>query len=309
MRSKIKLSDYYLSYINGVKEDYFHCRKKLKDISKEKQALIDYIEINKEDLFKYYKIDVLRYTIEWGQRKYNPSKALYQQVLKHIKHDTEEDNRECLIQCLKYCQCLEREYTSINNYNLILRKLKLKQADYIKIINKVYDKIQEYALKGYGYKFNYGIGTFCINYWKHYTNFNFKNYINFNESRKLKQKLLEQGYTPYNKEDAKKAQEAGVPYDGKQYLVYTTDAFWYEITFIKSKLFRKKELEYQRSEYIPIKFKGYTHAQLADNFINNEKDIYEFPVDIRVKLNMLLYKYPNKYLNFIRNADNLKYKY
>ena len=31
--------------------------------------------------------------------------------------------------------------------------------------------------------------------------------------------------------------------------------------------------------------------------------------DIKYKLNILLYKYPDKYLNFVRNAEATKYKY
>ena len=52
-----------------------------------------------------------------------------------------------------------------------------------------------------------------------------------------------------------------------------------------------------------------SYQDMADQLCNNLDDIVNLNVDIKYKLNILLYKYPEKYLNFVRNAEQSKYKY
>lgn len=53
--------------------------------------------------------------------------------------------------------------------------------------------------------------------------------INYPETNKLKQLLLDRGEIPYCKEDAEKAKLEGVPYNGKFYLVYhIEDDIWFQ---------------------------------------------------------------------------------
>ena len=47
----------------------------------------------------------------------------------------------------------------------------------------------------------------------------------------------------------------------------------------------------------------------AGKYCKDIDDIVNLNVDLKYKLNILLYMYPQKYLNFVRNADQSKYKY
>ena len=51
------------------------------------------------------------------------------------------------------------------------------------------------------------------------------------------------------------------------------------------------------------------YKELADKFCATDEDIYNLQVDIKYKLNILLYKDPTKYLRYVRTADQIKYKY
>ena len=46
---------------------------------------------------------------------------------------------------------------------------------------------------------------------------------------------------------------------------------------------------------------------MANQLCNTLDDIYNLQVDIKYKLNILLYKYPTKYLNYVRNAEPVSY--
>ena len=52
-----------------------------------------------------------------------------------------------------------------------------------------------------------------------------------------------------------------------------------------------------------------SYTAIADKFCKTKEDIYNLQVDIKYKLNILLYKDPTKYLRYVRTADQIKYKY
>ena len=97
-----------------------------------------------------------------------------------------------------------------------------------------------------------------------------------------------------------------IPYDGVDYKVYKNDSHYYEFTIIHSKLFTNRSIDYDRTEYINAKYRGLSYDKIAE-YCNSLDDIANLQVDIKVKLNILLYKDPAKYLNFIRNAEREKY--
>ena len=52
-----------------------------------------------------------------------------------------------------------------------------------------------------------------------------------------------------------------------------------------------------------------SYTRMAEELCKKEDDIYNLQVDIKYKLNILLYKDPTKYLNYVRNAEQDKNKY
>ena len=73
-----------------------------------------------------------------------------------------------------------------------------------------------------------------------------------------------------------------------------------ELDNIISKMIKDKFLQYEHTEYLANKYRGMSYKQIADTVCNTIEDIYNLQLDIRYKLNILLYKYPEKCLNFMR---------
>ena len=136
-----------------------------------------------------------------------------------------------------------------------------------------------------------------------------KQKIDFAATNKRKKELLEKGIKLYDEKEADWYRARNIPYDGVDYRVYIDKKFFYDINFVNSSIFGKKELDYQRTEYVHAKFRGLSYQEIADKYCNDIDDIVNLNVDIKYKLNIYLYKYPEKHNNFVRNDEqsNLNY--
>ena len=196
------------------------------------------------------------------------------------------------------------------NYNTSREFSKdIKFNTYRKYITAYYNKVHKCVLEGMGYKFSYGIGTYVINHWKlDTTRIKHKIHLDYAATNAKKKELISKGIKLYDDKEAAWYAARHIPYDAVDYRVYKEDTNWYEFTFIKSSIFRSSNLDYQRTEYVASKYRGMSYIQMANQLCNTLDDIYNLQVDIKYKLNILLYKYPTKYLNYVRNAEQCKYK-
>ena len=160
-----------------------------------------------------------------------------------------------------------------------------------------------------GYKFGYGIGTYIINHWKlDPKRIKNKVHLDYAATNAKKKELLAKGIKLYDDKEAAWYAARHIPYNAVDYRVYKESTDWYEFTFIKSDLSKHYSLDYQRTEYVASKYRGMSYTKMADTLCKTEEDIYTLQVDIKYKLNILLYKDPTKYLNYVRNAEQCKYK-
>lgn len=306
MTPDIKIKDFYLRYIHNAKkelEDYIQLGQTIKESI---LSLYNTINENKILILETFNINLDNYESEYINMVYNESESLYFNVINKLKINVKEDS-SLLILLVKYCVKLKEEHKNKINIIIAEKKLNLTLANYKKIVNEYFLKVHKFVLEGYGYKFSNGIGTYLINYYK--IDNPTKNAIDFAETNKRKKELLSKGYKLYDDREAAWYKARNIPYDGVEYRVYLDKKFYYDFTFINSKVFHKKELDYQRTEYVHAKLRGMSYQEMADKLCNNVEDIIKLNVDIKYKLNILLYKYPEKYLNFVRNVEQTKYKY
>ena len=85
--------------------------------------------------------------------------------------------------------------------------------------------------------------------------------------------------------------------------MFKVDDYVYQFRFDKSFVCNCRKPDYDRSEYVNAKLRGLSYKEIADTYCKTIEDIYDLPVDIRYKLNILLYKDSTKYLNFIRHVE------
>lgn len=309
MLPDITIKDYYLQFIHNANIDIVKYKENLNTISKVKEKLYDYIEDNKTILKDSFDINLEKIDIEWCYKQYNPKEYLYNIVIILLRNTIEHPNRIVLLQLAKYCNILRNEHKYNKLIELANKRKDIKFTVYRKYITAYYNKVHKCVLQGMGYRFSYGIGTYVINHWKlDLKRIKNKVHIDYAATNAKKKELLAKGVKLYDDKEAAWYAARHIPYNAVDYRVYKESTDWYEFTFIKSDIFRSNNLDYQRTEYVATKYRGMSYTRMAEELCHTEEDIYNLQVDIKYKLNILLYKDPTKYLNYIRNAEQCKYK-
>lgn len=310
MTPDIKFKNFYLQFINDAKSDYVKYKDLLKTSEDIKEDLYNTILKNKDIIKDIYNINLDNYNLEWINKSYNPDESLYKKVFKTYQTLDDDENKTHLLQLIKYCHALNRVNKFSKLMELTNKRKNLKFGEYRTIVSNYYNKVHQCVLEGNGYKFAKGLGVYCINYWKLDSNNIKKKVLDYAASNARKKELIARGVKIYDQKEADWYKARNIPYNAIDYRVFKDDDHWYEITFINSKLFKNtRAMDYKHTEYIIAGYRGMSYTQIADEFVNTIDDIYTLQVDIKYKLNILLYKYPTKYLNFIRNVEQRKYKH
>ena len=309
MLPDITIKGYYLQFIHNAKNDITKYKNNLEVTLSIKEQVYKYIEDNKAILNDSFNINLDDIEIEFCQKKYNPKEYLYNIVIKLLRNIDTHPNRIVLLQLAKYCNILRNE----NKYNKLIelanKRKDIKFGVYRKYVTAYYNKVHKCVLNGMGYKFSYGIGTYIINHWKlDPKRIKNKVHLDYAATNAKKKELIAKGIKLYDDKEAAWYEARHIPYNAVDYRIYKENTDWYEFTFIKSEIFKSNNLEYQRTEYVATKYRGMSYTQMAEELCHTEEDIYNLQVDIKYKLNILLYKDPTKYLNYVRNAEQCTYK-
>lgn len=306
MTPDINLKDYYYNFINDSKRDIIKYNDKLKTLYIELEDIHKLLSDNSKQIYNDFKIDINNFD-EFINKKYNEDNALFNSVIKFKKNN--DVNRMLLISIYRYCSVIKQIHTAHIKINIANKRKDIKFSKFRELVTKYYNKVHEVILNGYGYKYGYGIGTYCINRWKVVGDARAKTKIDFAATNKRKKELLAQGIKLYDDKIAEWYKARNIPYDGVDYRVYRSTDYYYDFTFIHSSILTRHSRDFERSEYVHAKYRGKSYQEIAEEFVKEDKDIYSLRLDLKYKLNILLYRNPNKYINFIRNAEQVKYKY
>ena len=309
MLPDITIKGYYLQFVHNAKTDIVKYKENLDTTIKVKEEVYKYLEDNKNILKDSLDINIDDIEIEWHNKEYNSKEYLYNLTIVLLRNTVEHPNRIVLLQLAKYCNVLRNEHKYNKLIELATKRKDIKFSVYRKYITAYYTKVHKCVLQGMGYKFGYGIGTYIINHWKlDPKRIKNKVHLDYAATNAKKKELLAKGIKLYDDKEAAWYAARHIPYDAVDYRVYKESTDWYEFTFIKSDLSKHYSLDYQRTEYVASKYRGMSYTKMADTLCKTEEDIYTLQVDIKYKLNILLYKDPIKYLNYVRNAEQCKYK-
>lgn len=308
MSPDITINNYYLQFIYNAKHDIIEYNNCLNVVNKNLETCCEYINSKLDIIKEDFDICLTDY-IEWTTKTYNESNTLYNKCIKLLKNIEEHPNKIVILQIIKFCSCLDNIYKYKKLILLADKRKDIKFSVYRKYVSSYYNKVHKCVLEGMGYTYLDGIGTYVINNWKFQENVSRKKPIlDYVETKARKKELLAKGIKLYDTKEAAWYAARNIPYDGVDYRVYKADSNWFEFTFIKSKIFKNNTLEYKRTEYVVNKYRGMSYKQMADQLCDKIDDIYDLQVDIKYKLNILLYKKPTMYLNYIRNAEQCKYE-
>jgi len=303
----VKLKDYYVNFILNAKTDIIKYNNKIKLLQEERQKLFDYIVDNKDYYYDNFNIKLNNYTKEIIEKTYNTERTLINKCNVYIKDEIDSTKRIYLYKLISYCNVLY-EIHNLNTMIALANKRKnIKPREYQRLIGKYYKQVHKEILQGFGYKFNYGIGIFCICRWKVNDTKSNNQKLDYYATNKNKKELLAKGKKLFNPIEAKWYADRNIPYDGIDYRVYKKVTHLYDINIIRSKLFTYRNHIFEHAEYVKYTLRGKSYTDMA-NECETLDDIVNYPVDIRYKLNMWLYKDPSNYILYIRNNEQDRFE-
>lgn len=307
MTPDIKMKDYYLQFIYNANKEKENITNDLNNVKLIKENAYKYIEDKIDYIKDTFNIDINKYK-EFTDKEYNDKESLYFVFIKLRDKYKGNPVSIFIIQILKYCSIIKREHNIKNKLKLINAKCNITFKDYKNYLCDYYNKVHKCVINGMGYKFNGGIGTYIINYWKLDPKaMRIKPRIDYKATNIKKKELLDKGVKLYDEKEAAWYAARNIPYDGVDYRVYKTNTDWYEITFMNSKINKSNALEYKHTEYIANKYRGISYDKIVNEICKTEEDIYNLQMDIKYKLRLAIYKNPSKSLNLIRSVDQNKY--
>lgn len=299
MEVDIKAKDFYLNFIYNATEDIKKYEHKILELDLNINHSHNYLSDNIDNYKQYFNLDLTKYD-EFNNKEYNKGQALYQQLLKLYDRSKSEDYKKYIIQGVKYCNLLNAKYKVLRLIELARRRKSITWQDYRQIIYNYYCKVHKCVLEGYGYRYCGGLGTLIIGYWK---SFSKKRKIDYRKTSIRKKELLEKGIKLFDQKEKEWYDAHNIPYDGVDYRIYKDTTHHYVFEFINTNCVRYAPMQFKHTEYVSSKYKGKSATEIANEFIKDIEDIYNIQLDLGFKLNILLYLYPNKYLNFIRNVE------
>lgn len=309
MRADFELSDYYKIYINNAKNDIKEYSAKLEECNKVKELLYNKILENANLIKENIHINIFDYK-EFTDKTYDDTRKLNNLIKKFLRvAEWKREERLALMLVLRYIQTLKKESEFKHCIEVASNRTKISFKEYHQIVKQYYLQVHKAILEGKGYKFEKGLGILQINYWKRQFNPHTKLKIDFNKTNINRRELIAKGLRPFKIQEAREYAKQGKQYDGIEYKVVRNDENFFEITITHSYIFPPKTMEFQREEYIHSKLRGLSFQQMGMKYCKTLDDIVNLPVDIRVKLNILNFLFPNAYTNFIRNAERKKYQY
>lgn len=297
----INLSDYYFKFIQEAKVDAYRAEKAKDEAIKIRDDYYNQIIEHKDDLIRLNNLDVTKYTKELN-KEYNDTEALYMQsTIIYKKSLNKNINIYYLLAVIKYCNALRVIYTADANIRLTNKRTQLNIVQYRALLSKYFIKVHKCLLEGNGYEFGYGTGVLTINRYK-YLNKKKAPKLDYAGTKKRKQELINAGVKIFDASEKALYDAKGIPYDGVDYRVYLTAEHFYKVQFFYGRATRNRKLEYQKIARTDIEIRCGDYKAIADKYVTKIEDIYSLPIDLHKKLAILLYKYPEKYLNFVRNV-------
>lgn len=294
IKADVGIKDYHLKFIHNANIKYIKANKTYKRIISSKNSTHKYLMENIDNIKESLNLNLAEYN-EYLNNEYDENELLLKEVNRLYK--TKEDNREYVLQLLKYCNLIKAEVSCKTNVEKYDRERNMKLREYEYLISKFFYKMHEQLLNGDVYKLGKGLGQIYIER-RNKTNESKK--IDFQETKKRKQFLIDNGYKIYDKKEAEMAERMGIKYDGIDYRVKMQNMHVDVIRIDTSKYWNsRKYIDIKYADYVSPELRNMTYAQIVEEN-SRINDIYDLRLSLKRKLSILLTKFPEQGINYIR---------
>lgn len=307
----VDIKHYYEKYCKNTESDLAKYQKAYDEQVTNKNKLRSWLNEKIEIINKSIGINLKDYGTEWIIAQYNPKLSLLDKAKSKLKYfDEFNEERIMIMQIIRYCQVLYNCRKLNILINLCKDRQNLSYKKYCELVRKYYRYgVHKCLLEGYAYHFGYGIGVMTITRFKFDDNYYSKKHkkkVDWQATKKNKEKLLAEGKELYNKDKAEAYRLKGLKYDGIKYVKYLENQGGYVIQIRNNKYIGNRNLEYKEIDYLNAKYRKKTTKEIAATFKDKE-EIYDAPFDIRTKMNVLLQYDKTSYINFIRSNSGYLY--
>lgn len=221
-----------------------------------------------------------------------------------------KNNHELTIELynlVKLANLQKRVKELAKEYEVYKKLAVIGYKEYCRIVSLYYKKVQELMiLDAKGYAFTGRMGWTCINRYKKKSN---NNKIDYEATRKAKEKLIAEGKKPYDAEEAKWCKDNGFPYDGVKYVVLRNVEYDYELPLIESHIPGGKSFKHITSaDYINKELRGKSYDDMIKLCHHNVDEVLDLDIDIKKKLAICLRINSLLYTKYIRHESQKSYR-
>lgn len=293
---------YYKNLMDKYRQKRKDTEVKLKDLIDKNQNIYNTICENVGHYINDTGIDFNKY-VEFRENVYSTGEFF--KVVKGIMINKEEDYKLIgtnydlyqLADTQKQIHDAEKELEFIN------RILDLTIFDYNKILKLYYGEVQKKLIvDGYGYCLPGHIGYICVIRYKVVNKT--KKVIDYIATKKNKERLLAEGKTLYNKDDAAYYKNHGLEYNGVDYRIYKNDEYLYSFGLVNvNGMKNNSALKFLVADTRGAEVRGKTNDDLYNECEGDINKIMQLNVDMKTKLALCLKADSILYTKFIRNES------
>lgn len=289
----------YCKFKNKSNMEYASVKRKLRRLADSKEKCYQYLTARKGNIAYELSIVLDDYQIEYVAQTYNPLLSLQKTVKRLLNSNTSGEVRRDIIELNKWCSILDNETKTSINAAVLQRKVIMTFSEYQEYVSKYYCAVHKVLLDGEAYKFGHGIGTCWINRWKFSESIGKR--IDFAETARRKQWLIDNGYKPHNLKEARTAEAEGREYDGIPYIVYQDFTYGYSLFFTNVKfLHTRKPYQLKKVSYIASKYRNMNYETIIRYYCKTEDSVANLQFDLFKKLHILLLMNPGRGIRFDR---------
>lgn len=301
MREKISadidIKKHYSNFINKSKVELYKATEELEQIDIELDKKHQYLTARREMIHSTLGLDLNDYT-EFTDREYVSNSPLFRKVAYYKFKYRDKESVDYIIVIANYSRSLEIRNEIFERKHLAEIKANLTYTEYQKYLFDYYSKVHEVLLKGEAYKTRV-TGTLHIDRYKLRNPIR----IDIKETGKNYRAIINAGGLPYDKAEADWCAEHGYDYEGIKYKVNHIVDYGYKIRCTDFGRRYKVKIDFIPSNYINAKYRDMTYQEIVDKYCNTLEDIYRLQVCLKIKLRLLLLKFPGCYVNFVRDVN------
>lgn len=305
MRPDVSNYEHYYSFIGASKANAIKAAKALEHSRAIRDDVYNFLLDKKDYIKNTFDIDLDKYKSEWIDKMFDTKEEL-SNVVKNLlnKYDIGE-KRIILLQIFKYCVLLKKCYNNKIAFELYTKQKTLTYREYLGYLRDYYYTVHKCILQGYAYEYAGGTGDLIFSIFK---NKKPKEVVDYMATKRNKEKLLKEGVKLYDSLEAKWYEARGVKYDGVDYRIFKTLRHINKLNIINSKIILPKDIKFVCTVYVDPSIKHFSEQEIAEK-CDTKESIYYLPMDLKKKLNVLLHKYPQDYVKFIRNESQYEYDF